>query len=337
MPLSLLHTSARITAFGTYVPEHVLDNHYFASIVDTNDEWITQRTGIKERRQSKPQQYASDLGYQAALNMETAYPGALSGVDAILVATCTPDTFFPSTAAIIQAKLGLTSCAAFDISNACAGFITALQTALGLLAANMHRKVLVIGTETLTKIVDYSDRSTCILFGDGAGAMIVEMDAAEESDAQEPVFLAAYSDTRGDINGTLYRSALADRVGEVEIQDHGYLFQNGREVYKWALQQVPTGTTELLSAAGLTIDELDLFVPHSANMRMIESICDRIGLPLDRTLTSVQQYGNTSAASIPLALQQGIQEGRLQKGQLVLLYGFGGGLSQAALLIRWSL
>lgn len=337
MPLSLLHTSARITAFGTYVPEQVLDNPYFASIVDTNDEWITQRTGIKERRRSEPNQFASDLGYQAALNMEAAYPGALFDVDAILVATCTPDTHFPSTAAIIQAKLDLPGCAAFDISNACAGFITALQTALGMLAVGTHRKVLVIGTETLTKIVDYSDRSTCILFGDGAGAMVVEMDHATEKLEREPSFLAAYSDTRGDINGTLYRSALADRIGEVKILNHGYLFQNGREVYKWALQQVPSGTAELLSAAGLTPDQLDLFVPHSANIRMIESICSRIGIPMERTLTSVEQYGNTSAASIPLALQQGIQDGRLKKGQHVLLYGFGGGLSQAALLIRWTL
>ncbi|MGZ9585240.1 beta-ketoacyl-ACP synthase 3 [Paenibacillus marinisediminis] len=337
MPISLLQSTAYISAFGTYVPEHVLTNAYFESIVDTNDEWITQRTGMKERRKAAPHEYASDLGCQAVRQMETNYPGCLQNVDAILVATSTPDTFFPNTAALIQAKLGLSNCFTLDISNACAGFVSSMQLALGLLDSGMHKKVLVIGSETLTKTVDYTDRSSCILFGDGAGAIMLEQAAHQAQDSGKPAFIASYAVTQGDLRGAVYRSACADRIGNESILDHGMLVQNGREVYKWALSQIPQGVTQLLQAADMSIQDIDLFVPHSANLRMIESICDRAEIPMDRTLTSMQKCGNTSAASIPLAIQQGIEDGRVQTDKLMLLYGFGGGLSQAALLVRWTL
>lgn len=337
MPIQLLSTHAHITAFGVYVPDKCLTNEDMATLVDTNDEWIVQRTGIKERRQAAPHQFASDLGYKAVLHMEKQYPDCLHDVDGILVATSTPDTFFPSTAAIIQAKLGLSNCMALDISNACAGFVSAMQLAIGLLDAGMHRKVLVIGSEVLTKTVDYTDRSTCILFGDGAGALILERESSPSDAQRSPSIIASLSNTQGDVSGTLYRSALADRINEAELNTNGLLVQNGREVYKWALQQIPLGVEQILQLANIKATELDLFVPHSANLRMIESICQRTGISIDNTLTSVIQYGNTSAASIPLALHNGIWDNKLKSGDLVLLYGFGGGLSQSALLLRWTL
>ncbi|MDK8183682.1 ketoacyl-ACP synthase III [Paenibacillus sp. UMB4589-SE434] len=332
MPTVQLNTTARITAFAAYTPEEVLTNDYFASFLDTNDEWIVQRTGMKERRKAAEHQYASDLAFEAVMRMTDRYPSCLQGVDAILVATTTPDTFFPSTAAIVQARLKLPDCLALDISNACAGFVSAMQMAIGLIDSGMNKKVIVIGTEVLTKTVDYSDRSTCILFGDGAGAVILE------SDPQSPAScLAASSVTDGDLSGTLYRTAVSCKLNGLELAEDGKLHQNGREVYKWALQQIPAHIHNLLNKVNLTASDLDIFVPHSANLRMIESLCDRTGIKMDHTLTSVQRYGNTSAASIPLAIEEGIRDGRLAAGKLMLLYGFGGGLSQAGLLIRWTL
>ncbi|MBN3525593.1 ketoacyl-ACP synthase III [Paenibacillus apiarius] len=324
-----LHTKALITAFGTYVPERRLTNEDLAAMVDTNHEWIVQRTGMIERRIAGPDTYASDLAYHAVLDLAERHGVDVQTIDALLVATSTPDAFFPSTAALVQARLGISNAMALDISNACAGFVSAMQLAIGLIDSGMHRKVLVIGSEVLTHAIDYQDRSTCILFGDGAGAILLE------AGTEPACFVASGSLTMGDTGGILHRRAVADRIGEIEMRADGTLFQNGREVYKWALQQVPAGIKRLLDEAGYSADQVDRFVPHSANLRMIESICERSGIPLERTLTSVQYYGNTSAASIPLAIAEGLKDGRLQPGHLTLLYGFGGGFSQAMLLLRW--
>lgn len=326
-----LHTKAQVTAFGSYVPERRLTNEDLSYMVDTNHEWIVQRTGMIERRIVDEGTYASDLAYEAARNLADTYHVDLHTVDAVLVATSTPDAFFPSTAGIVQERLAIPNAMALDISNACAGFVSTLQLAIGLIDAGMHRKVLVIGTEVLTRTVDYTDRSTCILFGDGAGAFLLEAGDAE----QEACFLVSGSLTTGDVGAVLYRKAVADRIGDVELKPDATLVQNGRQVYKWALQQVPAGIKQLFQDTGYAADDIDIFVPHSANLRMIESICERSGIPLERTLTSVQYYGNTSAASIPLAIAEGLRDGRLTPGALTLLYGFGGGLSQSILLLRW--
>ncbi|EPY07764.1 3-oxoacyl-(acyl carrier protein) synthase III [Paenibacillus alvei TS-15] len=326
-----LRTKAQITAFGTYVPERRLTNEDLSHMVDTNHEWIVQRTGMIERRIVDEGTYASDLAFEAVKNLADTYHVDLQTVDAVLVATSTPDAFFPSTAGIIQGRLGIPQAMALDISNACAGFVSAMQLAIGLIDAGMHRKVLVIGTEVLTRTVDYTDRSTSILFGDGAGAILLEAGTAE----QQSCFLASGSLTTGDLGGILHRKAVADRIGDVEMKPDSTLVQNGREVLKWALRQVPVGIQQLLQDTGYTTEQIEIFVPHSANLRMIESICERSGIPLERTLTSVQYYGNTSAASIPLAIAGGLADGRLKPGALTLLYGFGGGFSQSILLLRW--
>lgn len=330
--LSKLHTKAHITAFGMYVPDQRITNEDLSKLVDTNDEWIVQRTGMKERRQAAAGQYASDLAVEAVRSMESRYPGSLDGIDAILVATTTPDTFFPNTAALVQAKLELHNSMALDVSNACAGFVSAMQLAIGLLDAGMHHKLLIIGTEVLTKTVDYTDRSTCILFGDGAGAVIME----NKLDS-EPSFIASYSLTEGDIGGSLYRAAVSPVIGDITLKSDSLLYQNGREVMKWALRKIPEGIDRILSFMDYKPEDIDIFVPHSANLRMIESISERSNIPMERILTSVEYFGNTSAASIPLAIENGLRAGSLNKGDMTLLYGFGGGLSQAALLMCWTL
>ncbi|MBG9796113.1 3-oxoacyl-ACP synthase [Paenibacillus dendritiformis] len=329
MPITRLHTKARITAFGSYVPERRLTNDDLAAMVDTNDEWIVTRTGMKERRIAAPDAYASDLAVMAANDLAERHGIDLRQVDAILVATSTPDAFFPNTAALVQARLGMDDALALDISNACAGFVSGLQLGIGLIEAGLHQRVLVLGTEVLSKTVDYTDRSTCILFGDGAGAMLLEADDRRDS------FVASLSDTTGDTEAVLYRRATADRIGEAELREDGKLVQNGRVLYKWALQQIPAGIGKILSLLQWNADAVDWFIPHSANLRMIEAISERSGIPMERTLTSVAYYGNTSAASIPLSISLALKEGKLKPGDMTLLYGFGGGFSQAALLLRW--
>ncbi|MFS0723237.1 ketoacyl-ACP synthase III [Paenibacillus sp. 1P07SE] len=329
MPSHRLHSNARITAIGTYVPERILNNAELESMVDTNDEWIVQRTGIRERHISAKGEYTSDLCFGAIRNLQERYSADLTDVDHIIVATSTPDTVFPSMAARVQGEFGIASAGAVDVQAACAGFVSGLQLAGGLLLSGSCRKILVIGAETLSKITDYSDRSTCILFGDGAGAVLVEA-------GDEGTFLAARSATDGAIGHHLYRSSLSDHIAGFPIAAHGNIVQNGREVYKWAVTRVSEGITELLQTSKTQPEELDWLIPHSANLRILESISERTGIGMDHILESVVYYGNTSAASIPLALDNGIRDGRIQPGQLILLYGFGGGLTQSGLLLRWT-
>nr|WP_309568657.1 ketoacyl-ACP synthase III [Paenibacillus sp. sptzw28] len=327
-PTLLSH--AKITAFGAYVPEQVLRNDDLERMVDTNHEWIVQRTGIYERRIASDEQFCSDLCFAAVRDLQSRYDAVLDDVDFILVATTTPDTYFPSMSARVQAEFGIASCGAVDIQAACAGFVAALQLANGLLLSGVHRKILVIGAETLSKATDYTDRSTCILFGDGAGAVLVER-------SEEGAFLGSYVRTTGEEGHHLYRSSLSSSIGGHPIDTTGKIVQNGREVYKWAVTQVPKGVASILEQNGCRAHELDWFVPHSANMRIVESVCEKTGIPVERTLTSMAQYGNTSAASIPLALDLALKDGRIKTGDIMLLYGFGGGLTEAALLLRWTL
>lgn len=330
MPHPSFQSSAALTAFGAYVPERVLTNEDLSRIVDTNHEWIVQRTGIIERRIAANDEFCSDLCFAAVRNMQERYSVQLDDVDFILVATATPDTFFPSMAARVQAEFGIVSCGAVDIQAACAGFVAALQIANGLILTGVHRKILVIGTETLSKITDYTDRTTCILFGDGSGAALVER-------ADEGAFIGSYVSTNGGEGHQLYRSSLSSSINGRDIVTNGKIVQNGREVYKWAVSQVPKGIAALLERYSLSVEDIDWFIPHSANMRIIESVCEKTGLPIERTLSSIEQYGNTSAASIPLAIDLALKDGRMQAGDTVLLYGFGGGLTESALLMRWTL
>jgi 3-oxoacyl-[acyl-carrier-protein] synthase-3 len=317
--LPRLASKAHITAIGSYVPEHVITNADIEKYVETNNEWIVRRTGIEERHQASSEQQTSHLAIAAVQDLLSRFPSlSAQDIDAILVATTTPDRPFPSVASQVQQAIGAVRCLAVDVSAACAGFVTALQMANGLILTGAYRKVVVIGAETLTKITDYTDRSTCILFGDGAGAVLVEA-------TTEGAFLSSNAETDG--SGGM----------QVYCNDNNKIVQNGREVYKWALSTVPSGVRDLLTGAGMKLAELDWFVPHSANLRMIEAICERLELSSEKALQSVVHNGNTSAASIPLALDAAYKEGKLQPGNLIALYGFGSGLTQSGLLLRWTL
>lgn len=323
-------SQAAITAIGSFVPDKILSNADLERMVETDNEWIVRRTGIEERRQAAEDQYTSDMAIGAARDLMARYGVEPSDIDAILVATITPDMPSPSVASRVQVAIGADDCLAFDLNAACAGFVSALQTANALILTNAYRKVLVIGAETLTKITDYTDRSTCILFGDGAGAVLLER-------AEEGALLASNATTDGSGGFHVYATGLS-KVGDGEaLAGEGKLVQNGREVYKWALSSVPDGVNQLLAALDADISDVDWFVPHSANLRMIEAICERLQLPEDRALHSVVRYGNTSSASIPLALDIACKAGKLAPGQLIVAYGFGSGLTQAGLAFRWTL
>ncbi|WP_206110042.1 ketoacyl-ACP synthase III [Paenibacillus albicereus] len=332
-PAGALSTPARITAIGSYVPDQVLSNADLERMVDTNDEWIVQRTGISERRIAADGQFTSSLCIEAVRDLLRRYPRAIDDVDYILVATATPDMSFPSTAALVQAEFGMRRAGTADLSAACAGFVSALHMAGGLIAGGAFRKILVLGAETLSRITDYTDRTTCILFGDGAGAVLVEAGEPDE----ERSWLAAHAATDGLDGHQLYRAATADRIGGQAVDIGGKLVQNGRAVYRWAVSRVPEEIGAFLDEAGVSPEEIDWFVPHNPNMRILEAMSGRTGIPLERTVTTLARTGNTSAASIPIALREAAADGRLQPGQLVLLYGFGGGLTQAGLLLRWTL
>ncbi|UQZ86894.1 3-oxoacyl-[acyl-carrier-protein] synthase 3 protein 2 [Paenibacillus konkukensis] len=323
---------ATITAIGTFVPEKRLTNYDLEQMVDTSDEWIVQRTGIRERRISAPHEYTSDLCAAAVRDLMRRYGKSVNDVDMIIAATSTPDFPFPSTASLLQHKLGVSpSTGAMDVSAACAGFVYGLHLANGLIASGLHRKILVVGGETLTKITDYTDRTTCVLFGDGAGAVLIERDERRSS------FLSSRLSTEGSGGAHVYQTRIANRINGVELIDKQLLVQNGREVFKWAVRTVPEGVREVLSNASLDLGQVDWFVPHSANLRMIEPICERLGLPPERALYSLEYFGNTSAATIPLALDLGIRAGKIRQGDLALLYGFGSGLVQAGMLVRLEL
>ena len=330
MEMSSSPSKARITAIGTYVPARILTNADLEQMVETSNEWILQRTGIHERRIAKDNQFTSHLAIAAVEKLIHTYQKNVTDVDMILVATSTPDYAFPSVATQIQAHFGIEQTGAMDLGATCAGFTYALHVANAMIGSGLHKKILVVAAETLSRVTDYTDRTTCILFGDGAGAVLVERDETA------PGFHAAYLGAKGDGGIHVYRSGLSGQMDGRELAGNGCIVQNGREVYKWAATTVPKGMEQVVSRAGKSLGDVDWFVPHSANLRMIESICEKSGFPMEKTLYSLAYYGNTSAASIPLALDLGIQEGKIKTGDTLLLYGFGSGLVHAGLLLTWD-
>ncbi|WP_394233481.1 ketoacyl-ACP synthase III [Niallia oryzisoli] len=326
----MILSKARITAIGAYVPEKRLTNDDLEKLVETNDEWIVKRTGIKARRIATEDEHTSDIGYKAALNLVERYDKSLEDIDMIIACTMTPDFKTPSVASLVQAKLGIKQTGSIDVNAACSGFAYGLHVANGLITSGLHKKILVIGAETLSKITDYEDRSTCILFGDGGGAVLVEYDE------EQPSFLSYHLGTEGKKGKNLYCSDLSTRMFEEDLMKSNKFVQNGREVYKWAVTTVPRGMKEVLEKASMPLSDVNWFIPHSANLRMIESICHKSGFPIEKTLYSLVEYGNTSAATIPLSLDMGVREGKVKNGDILLLYGFGGGLTHAGQLIRWN-
>ncbi len=319
---------AKITALGTYVPERIVDNHYFESIIETNDEWIISRTGIRTRHFSGENEFTSHLCIGAAKNLVEENNVTLDDVDFILVATVTPDQTMPSVASQVQDKLGLRHAGAIDISAACAGFAYGIVLAKGLIAAGTHRKILVFGAETLTKFTNFEDRTSCILFGDGAGVVLVE--AAEKGN-----ILGAVTGSQGDGGKDLYLSNARKQINGVDVITDNKIHQNGRAVFRWAVTTVSEQMPKLAGRAGLRLDQIDWFIPHSANLRIIEALCNQSGFPLEKTLESITLYANTSSASIPLALHRGLRAGKVKKGDRLMMIGFGGGLVYAGVVVEW--
>ncbi|MBS4207310.1 ketoacyl-ACP synthase III [Bacillus sp. FJAT-50079] len=319
---------ASVTAIGTYVPEKKLTNVDLEQMVDTSNEWIIQRTGIRERRITRPNEFTSDLCVSAVKDLMQRYNKTVEDVDMIIVATSTPDFSFPSVSSIIQEQLNIHQAGAIDLNAACAGFVYALHTAHSLISSGLHKKVLVIGADTISKITDYTDRSTCILFGDGAGAVLVERNENSED------FIGFHVGSDGSGAQHVYRSGLSTQVNGIELIDTQLLVQNGREVFRWVARNVPDGVRQILDKTQTSLDQVDWFIPHSANLRLIEPICEKLEYPMEKTLYSLVEFGNTSAATIPLALDLGIRDGKVKNGDRVLMYGFGSGLVHAGQLLQ---
>ncbi|MDR9854497.1 beta-ketoacyl-ACP synthase III [Paenibacillus sp. VCA1] len=321
-----------IIGTGMYVPEKVLTNADLEKMVDTNDEWIVSRTGIRERHIAADDQATSDLCYEAAVKALESAGMTADQLDLIIVATITPDTFFPSTACILQDKLGAKKAAAFDLSAACSGFVYGLATASNFIGSGMYNNALVIGADCLSRITDYTDRNTCVLFGDGAGAVI--LGEVPEGRGFQSFDLGAEG-----AGGTLLKleaggSRMPASVETVEGKKH-YIYMNGREVFKFAVRVMNTATGDVLKKAGKTKEDIDLFVPHQANIRIIQSAMERLELSESKVVINVDKYANTSAASIPLALVEAAEQGRIKEGDCVLMVGFGGGLTWGASVLIW--
>ncbi len=325
--------SARIIGTGSYAPAKVLTNAELESLLDTSDEWIRTRTGISERHMTTEAEATSDLAYHAAIRALAAANLDAADLDMVLVATVTPDMFFPSTACILQDRLQSRRAAAMDISAACSGFVYGLAVADGLLRLGTMRTLLLVGAETLTKIVNWRDRNTCVLFGDGAGAVVLKASEGDRGILSTHLFSDGAKGPQLMMPGGGSRHPVSQQLvdeGLAAIQ-----MSNGNEVFKVAVRAMEDAALTALKHNHLDVGDVDLLVPHQANLRIINAVGQRLGLCEDRMCVNIQKYGNTSAASIPLALDEAVQEGRVKPGDLLLLCAFGGGLTWGSALIRW--
>lgn len=321
--------NARLSAIGMAVPAKSIPNAYFESLVDTTEEWILSRTGIKTRYYTESNEFTSDLCVRAVQDLVVQFPEvSLADVDMIFVATTSPDQPMPSMACRVQHRLSLSRAGALDIYAACAGFSYGIVMAKGLIAGGVHKKILVIGAETLSKVTDFTDRTSCMLFGDGAGAVLIEADNTGNVGA-------CITGASGEGGPDLYISGFAESIDGQPLKMNRCIVQNGRKVFKWAVTKVAEQMPLLAAANGVTLDEIDWFVPHSANLRIIEAICNETGFPLEKTLESIVDFGNTSSASIPIALYNGIKSGKVKRGDKIMIFGFGGGLAYAGTVITW--
>ncbi|MFC4559306.1 beta-ketoacyl-ACP synthase III [Virgibacillus kekensis] len=303
---------------GHYVPTNVVTNKDMEKIVDTSDEWIRTRTGIEERRIADDDIDTSDMAYYAAKNALDDAGLKAEDLDMIMVATVTPDQPFPSVACMLQDRLGANTVAAMDISAACSGFMYGLVTAKQFIETNAYKNILVIGVEKLSKITDWSDRNTCVLFGDGAGAAVVG-----------PV-----SEGKGILSFELGSNGAGGKELYQNKEDH--LIMNGREVFKFAVRQMPQSSVNVVEKAGYNKEDVDYLIPHQANIRIMEAARERLGIPEEKMAMSIKKYGNTSAASIPIALSEDVKSGKIKDNDLVVMVGFGGGLTWGAIALRWG-
>ena len=325
-------TRTKIVSTGSYLPEKVLTNFDLERMVETSDQWITERTGIKERRIANENQAASDLAHEASkIALDRASLKA-EDIDLIITATVTGDMPFPSTACILQDKLGAKKAAAFDINAACSGFLYGLYVADSFIRSGMHKKILVVGTEVLSKITDWEDRTTCILFGDGAGAVIVEPTIEDRG------ILSMSVNSDGSMWDLLHLPAGGSKIPasreSVDNKLH-FIKMRGNETFKFAVRALEDLVIRILEENKLDPSQLSLLIPHQANLRIIQATADRLGIPMEKVLINIDKYGNTSAASIPIALDEAVTSERVNDGDYILLEAFGGGLTWASALIKW--
>ena len=316
---------ARVIGTGSYLPEKVVTNDDLARTVDTSDEWIRTRTGIRSRHVAAEGELASDLALPAAQRALDAAGVNPADIDLIIVATTTPDIIFPSTACILQSKLGIAGCPAFDVQAVCSGFVYALTIADLFIRSGQARHVLVVGAEVYSRILDWNDRGTCVLFGDGAGAVVV---AASD----KPGIIATKLHADGSHKDML---CVPGSVNGGKVTGSPFVQMDGGSVFKFAVRVFEEGANEVLEAAGLKVSDLDWFIPHQANIRIMEATVRKLGLPKEKLIATVHHHGNTSAASIPLALDEAVKDGRVLPGQTLLLQGVGGGFTWGAVLLRW--
>jgi 3-oxoacyl-[acyl-carrier-protein] synthase-3 len=316
-----------ITGLGSHVPERVVTNDDLSQLVDTSDEWIMERTGIRERRIAADTEALSDLSLPAARQALEQAGSDGTDIDLLIVATVTPDMMFPSTSAILADQLGASDAAAYDLSAGCTGFMYALVQAYGMIAAGLSRRALVVGGDVLSRILDWTDRSTVVLFGDGAGAVVLEPSV-------EPGFLAFELGADGAGGEHLWLPGSGSRKFEDPEQ---FVKMNGREVFKFATRVLVQSADAVLDRRGMTIDDVDVYVPHQANVRIIDHATKKLGIPSQKVVVNVDRYGNTSSGSIPLALADAQADGRLRPGSLVLMTGMGAGLTWGSALMRWTI
>lgn len=325
---------ATITGVGFCAPPGILTNEDLEKLVDTSDEWITQRTGMKRRHIIGPDGVTSDLAVPAARAALEAAGKTPQDIDCIICATATPDYPFPALACIVGSRLGVQGKPAFDIAIACSGFVYSLTTAASLIRSGVYRSILIIGAETLSKITDYTDRTTCVLFGDGAGAALVER-------SDEDCFLGADLGSDGSDPTVLYMPGGGskfpyNRNGESTDQRLGYIKMQGQSVFKFAVNQMAASTRNALSQAGLTTSDIDFVVPHQANLRIVDATVKMLGVPPEKCIVNIAEYGNTSAASIPIALAEAVENGLIKNDNVIVLVAFGGGLSWGSVVWRWK-
>ena len=321
-----------ITGLGWHVPERVLTNAELAKLVDTSDEWIVERTGIRERRVCAPDEAMTDLAMPAARQALAAAGVDAADLDLIVVATVTPDSIFPTTSALMADALGARDAAAYDLLAGCTGFVYALAQAYGMVAAGLSQKALVVGGDVLSKITNWNDRSTCVLFGDGAGAVVLEH-------VDRGGFLGFELGADGGGGDALQLPAGGSRLPasqETVAAEQHVIQMNGREVFKFATRVLVSSAEKVLETCGLTVDDVDVYVPHQANMRIIDHAARKLGFPPERVVINVDRYGNTSSGSIPLALADAVEDGRLRPGQVVLMTGMGAGLTWGSGVMEWT-
>jgi 3-oxoacyl-[acyl-carrier-protein] synthase-3 len=329
----MIKQSVGYLGVGCYIPEKVITNKDLEKMVDTSDEWIVERSGIRERHVAAPEQATSDLAIIAAKRALEDAGITADQLDLIIVATESPDTKFPSTACILQDKLGATHAAAFDLAAGCTGFVYSSIVASQMIATGLYKYVLVVGAETLSRILNWHDRNTCILFGDGAGAAV--MGPVEEGYGIQAVDMGAEGSGGKYLDMPAGGSRRPASHETVDNMEH-YIHMNGKEVFKFAIKVMGRSASKVIAKAGLKNEDIDLLIPHQANIRIIDNAAKRLGLPVEKVMINIEKYGNTSAACIPIAMTEAKAAGRLHKGDNVVLVGFGAGLTWASILLKWN-